>query len=262
MHSCSYKLQFDHSRKMKKINYLFFLLFLAISFQACDDKTSNFTKQDRTGESDSIKVETITELLPGDILVRPNLNILPGTAIVPGGIDFGHAAIVVKGNKHNNIDSLLAGATIVESIARDVPNAIQVREIAAFRQSNFNAFNNINFGRKYAGNRYRLRLQLPQSAIDSILAFALEQKGDLSSWNATKRYPESPITDNLVHAGYRKNWADNSTWYCSLLVWQSVYFVTGIDLDPNGGYMVYPNDLIKSKYFNRLQDGQQLRIRF
>jgi hypothetical protein len=248
---------------MRNKNYLFLVVLLfGVFFLACKETYNSSGKQEETEVTDIQEVKAVTELLPGDILVRPNLNILPGTSIVSGRSDFGHAAIVVKGNKHNNIDSLLAGATIVEAIARDVPPAFQVREIAAFKQSNIIAFNNISFGRKNAGNRYLLRLQLPQSAIDSIVAFALDQKGDLYSWTATKRFPDNPIIDSLVKSGTRKNWADNSAWYCSLLVWQSVYYVTGIDLDPNGGYRVYPNDLIKSKYFDGLQDGQPKRVRF
>jgi hypothetical protein len=240
---------------------LVFFLFL-FSFQSCKEEKSVSPNLTHENKVKTTVYEGITELLPGDIIVKPNTNFLPGTAFVSGGTDFGHAVIVVKGYKHNNIDSLLAGATIIEAIAKDVPPAFQVREIAAFKQSNIEAFNNVNFGRKYTGKRYRLRLPLPQSAIDSIVSFALDQKGDLYSWTATKRFPDNPITDSLLNSGIRKNWGDNSVWYCSLLVWQSVYFVTGIDLDPNSGYRVYPNDLIKSEYFDYLHAGQQGRVRF
>jgi hypothetical protein len=248
---------------IRNFNSLFLVVFLCSFFlQSCEETKTELSKQHETHLPFIPEAKAITELLPGDILVRPNLNFLPGTSVVSGRGDFGHAAIVVKGSKHSSIDSLLARASIVEAIARDVPPAFQVREIAAFKQSNIIAFNNISFGRNHAGNRYLLRLNLPQSAIDSIVAFALDQKGDLYSWTSPKRFSDDPVADSLAKSGIIKSWADNSAWYCSLLVWQSVYYVTGIDLDANGGYRVYPNDLIKSKYFDGLLNGQQKRVRF
>lgn len=239
-----------------------FLVFFVFPFQSCVEDKNVSTELIQESKVNMPVNEGINELIPGDIIVKPNLNFLPGSAFVPNGSGFGHAALVVKGNRHSNIDSLLAGARIVESIAKDVPAAFQVREIAAYIWDRNPSFSNTNFGNKYKGRRYRLRLQLSQSAIDSIIDFALDQKGDLSSWNAAKRFPDHPFSDSLIQLGLRKNWADNATWYCSLLVWQSVFFVTGIDLDPNGGYMVYPNDLIKSRHFDYQQPVDYGRRRF
>lgn len=195
----------------------------------------------------------ITELRRGDVLVRPNLNLFPGTSIVPMGTGFGHAALVVSGYEHSNIDSLLAGIQIIESIAKDVSTDFQIREISGLVKSRFDAFNNDNFDQRYAGSRYRLRLDLSEMQIDSILSFALAQKGDRSAWNASKAFPGNSFNDSLVALGLRKNWADNATWYCSHLVWQSLFYVTGKDFDANGGYMVYPNDLINSDLFNNTE---------
>lgn len=190
-------------------------------------------------------VEGIEDFKRGDIIVRPNLNLLPGSSQLIGGQNFGHAAIVVKGFRHNNIDSLLMNTIIVESIAKDVSQAFQVREIAALAHHQLDAFNNVNFDGSKAGNRYRLRLSLTDQQIDSLIGFALAQKGDFSSWNAAKRLPSS------FKAGQSAiERADNSHWYCSLLVWQSVNASTGLDADVNGGYMVYPNDLINSPLFD------------
>jgi hypothetical protein len=202
--------------------------------------------------------EGIHEFKKGDIIVRPNLNIFPGTAIIGNGNGFGHAALVVSGYKHENIDSLLAGITIIESIAKDVPVEFQVREISGLVENKIAAFNNTNFNKQYLGNRFRLRLALSDNQIDSVVAFALMQKNDYSAWNASKsfNYDLQNSTSNT-----RKNWADNNTWYCSLLVWQAVYYVTGLDLDPNQGYMVYPNDLINSRYFDNT-DSKQGRTKF
>jgi hypothetical protein len=200
----------------------------------------------------------IDELLPGDILVKPNVNMLPGTAEMPIGWSFGHAALVVKGYKHRNIDTLLANTVLVESMARDVDQAYQVRETKGYVENENLALNCTSFSSKYAGNRFRLRLNLPQAQIDSIVSFALAQKGDISCWNSIKSFPENVDSVGL----HRRNWADNSHWYCSLLVWQSVYYVTGFDLDANGGYQVYPNDLIRSQFFNTNTSSFSGRARF
>lgn len=196
------------------------------------------------------------ELKKGDILVRPNLNILPGTSPVNGGKNYGHAAIVAKGFRHWHPDSLLAGTIIIESIAKDVPAEFQVREIKALVSNRMESFDNHNFGNRYQGHRYRLRLPVSDKEKDSIIVFARSQKGKLSSWNASKYFPAKAENKNATSALLK-----NETWYCSLLVWQSVFNVTGLDIDHSGGYMAYPNDLINSRYFDSLPDGEG-RLRF
>lgn len=196
------------------------------------------------------------ELKRGDILVRPNLNFLPGTSAVGGGKNFGHAAIVVKGFKHWHPDSLLAGTIIIESIAKDVPAEFQVREIKGLVSNRMESFDNHNFDSRYQGHRYRLRLPLSEKETDGIIDFARSQKGKLSSWNASKYFPLKADNDNATSA-----LLENETWYCSLLVWQSVLNATGLDIDHSGGYMAYPNDLINSRYFDNLPDGEG-RLRF
>jgi hypothetical protein len=218
----------------------------------------------KTEDSGVLKNERIgiNELRPGDILVRPNLNFFPGSAFVPNGSGFGHAAIVTTYYQHDNMDSLLANVQIIESIAKDVPKAFQIREVKALNHSKIPSFNNVNFDKRYSGSRYRLRLDLPAHLIDRVILFARQQKGDRSAWNAAKRFPGHPFADSLVAIGERNDWADNNTWYCSLLVWQSFLKHTGIDLDPNGGYMVYPNDLIASPVFDRQDTLFTGRARF
>lgn len=188
-------------------------------------------------------VEGIHELRRGDIIVRPNLNIWPRTATLANGKNFGHAALVVKGFTSSNMDSLLMGSIIVESIAKDVPKALQVREVAGLAYHKFDALNNVNFDHTKKGSRYRLRLPLTDQQIDKMIDFALHQKGDSSSWHAAKLIPSENIADTT------RNFDSNTSWYCSLLVWSSVYYATEIDIDCNAGYMVYPNDLIASPAF-------------
>lgn len=203
----------------------------------------------------------ISELRKGDIIVKPNLNILPGTSFVEGGWGYGHAAIVTVGAESLSSDSLLAASMVFESHSRPVHRIHQLREAPGFVISDNPAIHNNTFADRFAGNRYRLRLNISESQVDSIIAFVRSQKGNYSSWNAMKRFPESPEVEVLVSEGKRANWADNTHWYCSHLIWQSVFYVTGIDLDPNGGYFVYPSDLIASPWFDNRQDFEG-RARF
>ena len=213
--------------------------------------TNDYHKESETEEVTHLWSHTgINELRPGDIIVKPNINLLPGSSFVEGGWGYGHAALVTKGASHAHPDSLLSVSMIFESHARPLHRIHQLREVPGFLLSGDPVLHNDHFGPQYSGNRYRLRLNLTETQIDSIIAFVRSQKGSYSSWNAMKRFPGIPHIEQLVQEGKRDHWADNTHWYCSLLVWQAVLYVTGIDLDPNGGYFVYPNDLIASPYFN------------
>ncbi len=240
-------------------SYILISLLITIS---CKNKEVSEQAVSLIAENSLPSVIGINELKPGDILVRPNSNLIPGTALVPKGEDPGHAAIVTSYYKHEDIDSLLANVYVVESIARSVSIDFQIREIKAYQKSKILAFNNLNFSNKYEGNRYRLRLNLPRHTIDSIIEFARQQKGKASSWHAAKRFEDHPYITKLVDSGERKDWADNNQWYCSLLIWQVVLKYTGIDLDPNGGYYVYPNDLIAHPIFDSISADFVGRARF
>ncbi len=189
--------------------------------------------------------EGITELRPGDILVRPNLAIAPGSTVVEGGVGFGHAAIVTRGSRHHHPDSLLKQAMLFESHARDVPRYMQLREIPGMANQEDPARHNMSFAPEFEGRRYRLRLDLTPGEIEDVLDYVRAQQGKYSSWMASK----PAEGDTVTH------------WYCSLLVWKAVLDVTGKDLDANGGYYVYPNDLINSPYFDNRQ-GFKGRSRF
>jgi hypothetical protein len=230
------------------------LLITALTAFSCSKATVENHTLSTAGES-NFAVEGINELRPGDIIVRPNSNLLPGSSRVSGGFLFGHAAIVVKGYQSTNIDTLLSKTIIIESMARDVQPGFQVREVPALVYHSRDAFNNTNFASNYSGNRYRLRLSWTEKELEQLFSFLRKQKGDLSTWNASKRFPNQASIDSLEVSGLGGNWADNAQWYCSLLVWQAVYFVKGIDLDPNGGYMVYPNDLITSPFFDNSNEN-------
>ena len=53
-------------------------------------------------------------------------------------------------------------------------------------------------------------------------------------------------TDKLTSGQF--NGQTPCTWYCSLLVWRAYLRYTQKDLDPGGGYWVWPYDLVDSSY--------------
>lgn len=225
--------------------YYLLTLFVFLIFQNCTEiHKGKETIEPANQANNNWCVNNVTEFKRGDIIIKPNMNFMPGSASIPNGVNCGHAVMVTKGYKHNNIDTLLANIRIIESMAVDVPKEFQVREIAANVYNKNPIFNCTSFNNQFTGNRYRLRLNVSEAAIDSILSFACSQKGDYSNWNAMKRYPDNLKSD------LKSNWADNTHWYCSLLVWQSVLYVTGIDTDVNKGFQVYPNDLVASPIFD------------
>lgn len=234
-----------------------FSISILICCFSCNSKNNNIQYSNSLHENIPFAIEGLSETKRGDIIIRPNVNFLPGSANIPNGANFGHAAIVTKGFKHSNIDTLLMNTIIIESMAANVPQAFQVREGFALNYAEHPIERCVSFSEKFEGNRYLLRSYLPEIQIDSIIAFALSQKGDISNWSATKRFKDGcNKTDSC-----KSNWADNNHWYCSLLVWQAYLYVTGIDFDVNGGYYIYPNDLLANPLFNNTNDKQH-RFRF
>lgn len=183
----------------------------------------------------------IIEFKRGDILVRPNHNWLPGTSFVLNGNDFGHVAIVVQGASGNNADEVLSNTLIFESQARDVPGEFQIRKVKGIVPGSDYRFANLSFGEQYQGKRYRLRAELTETQIDSVLQYIVLQDHDLSSWRSIK---------NTSNARKDKNY-----WYCSLLIYQAFYDILKIDLDENRGVIVFPNDIITHPLFNH-QNGR------
>ena len=198
----------------------------------------------------------LTELEPGDILVKPNMNWFAGTAMVNGGRGFGHVVLVIEGARDTNTIKLLEKVRIFESQARDVPESYQLRSTQGYLEGNDFRFANITFGRQNAGYRYRLRYNLNPAQRESIIQFVLKQDPDVSSWRALKRIRSkfSGMNPETIE--------DKRIWYCSLLIWEAFYQVLGVDLDVNGGIMVFPNDIIASPYFDNDSIHPQKRVRF
>jgi hypothetical protein len=189
-------------------------------------------------------ISGIDELRKGDILVIANGNFLPETVELETGILFGHAALVTRGYKHDNIDTLLANSTIIELTGLHIHPVFQLREISALTDHPFAGLRSDSFSNKRSGLRYRLRLNISEEQADQLVDFARAQLGEDYSWNAMKRFRTGNENET------KSNWADNNVWSCNLLVWQAVHYVTGLDIDYNKGFFVYSNDMIVHPVFN------------
>jgi hypothetical protein len=198
----------------------------------------------------------LTELESCDILVKPNFNWFAGSSMVQGGTAFGHVVLVLEGGKDTNTMRLLEKVRIFESQARHVPADFELRSAQGYQEGTDFRFANITFGMQNLGYRYRLRFNLTPAQRESIIQFVLAQDHDLSSWRSLKRIRSKSI------GNHQSMVQDKNTWYCSLLIWEAFYSVLGIDLDANGGIMVFPNDLIASPYFNNDARHKQKRVRF
>lgn len=198
----------------------------------------------------------LTELEAGDILIKPNMNWFPGTAMVNGGKGFGHVVLVIQGGKDTNTIRLLEKVKIFESQAREVPQEYEIRSVAGYVEGSDFRSANTTFGLQNSGFRYRLRYPMTPSQRDSIIKFVMSQDADKSCWRAQKGLPE-PGNNSQTPI-----FQDKKIWYCSLLIWQAFYEVLGVDLDLNGGIMIYPNDMIASPYFENDSVNPQKRVRF
>jgi len=212
----------------------------------------------------------INELLPGDIIVRANNNWLPGSAFVPGGYSFGHAAIVIRGARHPDPDTLLASVLVMESNSRDVAPEQQVRIVPGYYVDPDPDLSNLSFGPKYAGIRYRLRMPLTPVERDSLIAFLLRQDPCNSSWRAIKDEGRGMKDEGRGSRDEGRGTKDEGrgssseqrNWYCTLIIRGAFLHVKGIDLDANRGWVVYPNDVIASPWFDNRPGEAKRRVRF
>jgi len=221
---------------------LFLLLFMAVyvaisnrsgtSAALFDSKNGKFTLQ------------------PGDILIRPNLNWLPGSSKVSSGRKFGHAAIVVQGATGNNPEEALQKALVVEAFFFDQAT----RRFVFSREKQVRlAPARISFGNRFAGIRYRLRMPLDPQQQEMMFLFLNAQIG-------TCRYK---IFSNTWVCKGEKGMADSLPteycgWNCATLIGYSFCLTTGINIDANQGTILYPNDIINSPVFN----SSEGRLRF
>lgn len=206
----------------KLIKYIVILLFLLIL-------TLIFKAEHLKYEQKEIVPFTI-KVSPGDIIARSNFNWLPGSESCLFGHTTGHMGIVIKGGTFLSDDEQMGEIEIIEAkfFSKNKPyirNGVNHYKIKS------------NFGRKYAGRRFLLKTHL-----DSTKYKRIEEK--LLSYKHAKYFLLSGKTGKRVN--------------CASMVWRLYNEVLGIDLDKNGGKMVYPNDIITHPLF----DLPGSRIRF
>ena len=68
--------------------------------------------------------------------------------------------------------------------------------------------------------------------------------------NAIAAYMENQIGKTYL---YPIDKYSTTYYYCSKLVWQAYYNVKGVDIDYDGGYTVYPFDILADSHFYRIQ---------
>lgn len=190
-------------------------------------------------------------LKTGDLLVRPNWNWLPGSSAVASGRNFGHLAIVVQGAEGKSIGEAMRKAVVVEALLFDqvtrkfIFNSNEiVRETAAIT----------SFGERFRGRRYLLRMNLTVSQQELLVQFVSNQLED-DNYNIFPFKKKINFPPGSPEA-YRS--ADRNYWNCATLAWFAFKYATGRDIDGNGGMLIYPNDIIRSKFF----DYPGRRVRF
>ena len=184
-----------------------------------------------------------------DILVNPNHNLLPGTTFVPGGSNFGHAVIVLEDVVGTDFDSALFTTPVFEVCPTGITEGSCLEVTMAQTTKKIKSSVHKALHQSEAGFRYRLRLDVDVHQKDSIIVFLKNQEHHEFNWCAAKTFKRA--SSNVQNA-----------WYCSLIIWQAIYNVLGIDPDANGGYYIYPNDLINSPVFSNTLDGVPCRIKF
>lgn len=213
---------------------------------------SNKTKYEQANE---VVAEMILDSVPfslkkGDILVRPNWDGMPGTYTIKGGRKYGHVAIVTEEASGNTVEETLAKASVVEALFFDqATRKFQFRKENQIRETSAL----ISFGKRFKGIRYRLRTNLSDEQTREMIHFLRNQLDGGYNILSLKKHLEVDVKkDSLVQT------LKSDSWHCATLAWEAFYLVSGIDIDENKGLLIYPSDIIASKYFD-LPDG---RVRF
>ena len=195
-------------------------------------------------ENDSITLKV------GDLLVRPNWPWLLGTCSVENGRKYGHVAIVTQAASGKTIDEALENAKVVEALFFDqATRKFQIHKKDQIREGKAS----VSFGKRFKGIRYRLRMDLSEVQKEKMITFLRNQLDGGYNILSVKRSFDSDDAKEMMLQNLK-----SENWHCATLVWDAYYLSAGVDIDANEGYLVYPSDIIASKYFD-LPDG---RIRF
>ncbi|MFA5324558.1 MAG: hypothetical protein WCR82_07585 [Bacteroidales bacterium] len=206
----------------KKISFIIILIFIGVIFE--QDITTHIRAKNLTNKEFQVEVE------PGDLIVRPNLNLIFGSSKVEGGRLFGHASLCIKGGTLSDKNDSL--------------NDIIIMESRLFRWHPLEWNNGIiktsastSFGEEHRGRRYILKTHLNPEQLKKILYYA-----DKFSDRPYSIFPSK----------------DGGTANCSSFIKIIFSEALGINLDSNGGNYVYPNDIINHPMF----DGEKNKIIF
>jgi hypothetical protein len=195
-------------------------------------------------ENDSITFEV------GDLLVRPNWPWLPGSCSVENGRKYGHVAIVTQYASGKTIDEALENAKVIEALFFDqATRKFQIHKKDQIREGKAS----VSFGKRFKGIRYRLRMNLSEEQKEKMITFLRNQLDGGYNILSVKKHFDSKDENEMMMQNIK-----NESWHCATLVWEAYFMSTCTDIDANEGNLVYPSDLIASKYFD-LPDG---RIRF
>ncbi|MFA5849569.1 MAG: hypothetical protein WC833_06780 [Bacteroidales bacterium] len=168
---------------------------------------------------------------PGDILARPNSNMLPGSEKRLWGGLTGHIALVVKGGVFSNMDEHLGGIEVVEArLYNRYPISYENR-IVINKAS-------VHFGKRYIGRRYLLKMHLNEKEMSNLSRIINREK--------EKHYSLFCSKD------------DSSGYNCATFVRRLFLETMNYDIDCNKGRVIFPNDIINNPIF----DTHDNRVRF
>jgi hypothetical protein len=158
----------------------------------------------------------------GDIIVRPNSNILFGSEKRFWGGLSGHVAIVVKDGAFYNDDENLGNVEVIEA--------------RLFNRNPFSFENRIvrnkatrHYGKQYMGRRYLLRVNMTKKQFDQAYQFYLKEKH--THYNILSK-------------------KEDSTYNCATFTRKLMLVTLNVDLDSNDGKIVFPNDIINHSLFD------------
>ncbi len=205
-------------------------------------------------ENPGFPVETLTDsasfnLKKGDILVRPNWSWLPGSIPVNGERKLGHVAIVTEDLSGKTPDEVLSKTQVIEALFYDhAARKFLFRKEEQIRESKAI----VAFGNRYKGSRYRLRAKLTNQQTEDLIRFLRNQVDGGYNILSFKKPFASTVENQKNLQNLRQD------WHCATLTWEAYHLATGLDIDSNQGWLIYPSDIIASKSF----DSPGGRLRF
>ena len=203
------------------------------------DKLANIANDVNQNLAAAVKV---TDFLRGDVIARYS-------SMANSSIS-GHASCIVDSYlSSTNITTLMNNTYEMSARGYIRPNTEEVK------------YQKLSVDWNVTGARYRLRPKnLTNSQKNVLAAFLLQQDPDSYSLLASKRFKCASAFCNSTGPGSVNNslnpccgtqWANGSSWYCSLLVWQAYKYAADIDIDSDGGSWVFPSDVLNSSQFTK-----------